>query len=251
MKPSVVILARNEERTIRRCIESVKDIAHEIIVIDDQSDDKTAKVASRLKAGRVISHKLVDFADQRNFAESQAKSDWILHIDADEALSPELIEEIRGLEAENYFAFYLRRRDFFWGDELKHGETATARNTGFIRLYKRGSGKWEGSVHERFVTNAQTRQLAEFIDHHPHQTVAEFMSDVNRYSSLRAGELKKSGVRANLASLTIRPIGKFVYTYFLKLGFMDGPAGFVYAFMMSFHSFLVRAKLYQYTELTS
>ena len=125
-----------------------------------------------------------------------------------------------------YFAFYLRRRDFFWASELKHGETATARSRGFIRLYKRGSGKWEGSVHERFVTNAETRQVAAFIDHHPHQTVAEFLSDVNRYSTFRANELNNACIQANLADLTLRPVGKFCYIYFLKLGFLDGPAGY-------------------------
>lgn len=249
MKLSVVILARNEERIIRRCIHSVKEIAQEVIVINDESDDATVKVA-RAEGARIVNHALTDFAAQRNFAETQTKSDWILHLDADESLSPELIVEIRNLDAECYDAFYLRRRDFFWGDELKYGETARARSAGFIRLYKRGSGMWEGSVHERFITNAQTRQLAEFIDHHPHQALAQFMADVNRYSTLRALELKKAGIRANLAGLTVRPIGKFIYTYFFKLGFLDGAAGFVYAFMMSFHSFLVRAKLYQYTELT-
>lgn len=252
MKPSVIILARNEEQTIRRCIESVIDIADEIVVIDDMSDDKTAAIAKKLGNARVVSHKLVDFASQRNFAETQVKGDWILFLDADEALSAELRQEIQSMEVPpGYFAFYLRRRDFFWGAELKHGETSSARNKGFIRLYRRGSGKWEGVVHEKFVTNAETRQLGAFIDHHPHQSIAEFLTDVNRYSTFRANELKKAGVRAGWMDVSIRPAGKFAYNYFLKLGFLDGPAGFVYAFMMSFHSFLVRSKLYQYTEITS
>ncbi|MBI1862520.1 glycosyltransferase family 2 protein [Candidatus Microgenomates bacterium] len=257
MKLSVVILAKNAEATIKKCIQSVTGVADTIVVVDDESSDQTVSIAKLDKKVTVIEHKLVDFAAQRNFADEQTKADWILHLDADETLSEELAQEIANIVSmaeggtdTGYLAYYIRRRDFFWGRELRHGETATARSKGFIRLYKRGSGSWKGAVHEHFETNAQTRQLGGLINHHPHQTVAEFLTEVNRYSTWRARELQKSGARATFISLTVLPVAKFVYTYFFKGGFLDGPPGFAYSFMMSFHSFLVRAKLYQYTELS-
>ena len=248
MKPSVIVLAKNEEQYIKKCIESVIHVAREVIVIDDKSSDKTAEIAKSAGA-RVVTHPLKDFSDQRAFGEREANSEWVLCIDADEYLSDELSAEIAALDERDYFAYYLRRRDVFWGTELKYGEVKTARDRGFIRLYKVGSGEWRGAVHEDFHTNVETRQLGGFIEHHSHQTVAEFLTAINYYSTVRAHELQREGARSTTYSVAVQPILKFIYTYFFKLGFRDGPAGFVYAFMMSFHSFLVRAKLYQYTEL--
>lgn len=247
MKPSVVILAKNEEASIKRCIKSVKSLASELVVVDDESSDETAKIAKE-EGAKVVLHKLNDFASQRALGDEQVKGDWILHIDADEELSLNLQKEIRELSESGNLAYYLRRREFFWATEVKHGEVAVARHRGFLRLYKRGSGSWNGAVHETFVTDVETRRLDEFIDHRPHQNIAEFLTDINYYSTIRASELKDQGVTVNMFMLTVQPIAKFLHAYFLKIGFKDGPAGFVYAFMMSFHSFLARAKLYLLTS---
>lgn len=244
MKPTVVILTKNEEKSIKRCLRHVKEMAHEVLVIDDYSTDKTVTIA-REEGARVIQHHLESFAAQRNVADQHVTSDWVMHVDADEVVEPALMDEITALSDQEFYAYYLRRIDEFWGTVVRHGEVASAASTGFIRVYKRGSGTWEGAVHERFVTNVQTRTLAHALIHKPHGSIAEFLASINVYSTMRARELQRNGARASWVSLTIQPIGKFLYTYFARLGFLDGPAGFVYSFMMSFHSFLVRAKLYQ------
>ncbi|MGB4965556.1 MAG: glycosyltransferase family 2 protein [Microgenomates group bacterium] len=220
---SVVILAPNQDSISKRTSDSLS-FADEVIHIP-VSDD---------------------FAQARNEGMEEAEYEWILFIDSDEEESKELAENIGKLDLNQtkIGAFSIPRRDFFWGTELKYGETNSARNEGIIRLVKKGSGKWVGKVHEVFQTSGATGALSGFINHYPHQTIAAFLESINNYSTLRAQELKGKGVRTNVFQIIMYPFGKFWYTYLLKLGFLDGPAGFVYSFMMSFHSFLVRSKLY-------
>lgn len=246
MKLTAVILSKGEIST-QKAIESV-GFCDEVLIIKDNSKEETTKakvtILKRLLAG--------DFSAQRNYAMEEAKGDWILFVDADEVVSRELAKEIehgRWNMEDGTTAFYIKRRDFFWGKELRHGETRKARSSGIIRLVKKNSGKWNGRVHEVFYTTASVGRLNGFLDHYPHQTLREFIADVNYYSTLRAKELFNHNVGVNIFQIIFYPLGKFILSYFLYLGFLDGPAGFVYSFMMSFHSFLVRAKLYQYAKI--
>jgi len=254
MKITAVILTKNEEKNIERCLKSI-NFCDEIIIIDDYSKDKTVKIVHQVGVGRdrpvykIYEKKLNnDFAEQRNFGLEKATNDWVLFIDADEVMSEELKKEIVSLfhgsiVKEN--AFYLRRRDYFWEQELRFGEIRKVRNRGIVRLVKKNSGQWMGTVHEVFHTANKVGQLNGYLNHYPHPTLKEFINDINYYSSIRAEELFNRGVKTNIFEIIFFPFGKFIYNYFLNLGFLDGPAGFTYAFMMSFHSFLVRAKLYQ------
>lgn len=186
-----------------------------------------------------------DFSQVRNDAMEQAKNDWILFIDSDEIVIKQLGVEITDVISKGgKGAYYIKRRDYFWNTELNWGETYSARTKGIIRLVKRNSGKWVGKVHETFQSKGETGSLKNYIDHYPHQTIAEFLQSINEFSTLRAAELHKKGIRTNVIELLLYPFAKFWYTYLFKLGFLDGPAGFVYSFMMSFHSFLVRSKLH-------
>ncbi len=249
MAISAVILTKNEEKNIERCLKSVS-FCEEVIVVDDYSADTTLKkiesLKSKVKSLKIYRKELKgDFAGQRNFATKQATNEWILFIDADEEVSKNLKLEILNLKF-NKDAYYLKRRDYWWGKELKYGEIKKVRNKGIIRLVKQNSGTWMGNVHEVFYTAKSTGTLNEFLNHYPHPSVREFIQDINAYSSLRAHELYNHGVSVNVLQIVFFPFFKFILNYFIYLGFLDGPAGFTYAFMMSFHSFLVRAKLYQY-----
>lgn len=248
MKLSTVILTKNEEDSIGLAIESVS-FSDEVLVLDDESADKTIETAKQLQV-RVVERPLSgSFADQRNYGIKQAKGEWVLFLDADEQASAELKKEIVRVvqnESDKISAYHIKRRDYFWGRELKFGEVKKVREKGLIRLMRKNSGKWHGAVHEVFVTSGPVATLGGYINHYPHPRIKEFLADINYYSTLRSKELLKGGVRFSLFKLIFFPIIKFKYTYFLKLGFLDGAAGFVYAFMMSFHSFLVRAKLFQY-----
>jgi glycosyltransferase involved in cell wall biosynthesis len=249
---SAVVLTKNEEKNIERCIKSLM-FCDEIIVVDDYSTDKTVhKVHQVHKVCQVYQRKLNgDFATQRNFAMEKVKNDWVLYIDADEIVSEELQKEIVKLlncSIVKESAFAIKRRDFFMNHEMKYGETKKVRNMGIVRLVKKGAGIWNGNVHEVFHTAKNVGKLNGFLDHYPHPTISEFIIDINLYSSLRAKELFDHNKRTNILEIIFYPFSKFIYTYFIKLGFLDGSQGFIYSFFMSFHSFLVRTKLYQYAE---
>ncbi|QQG43818.1 MAG: glycosyltransferase family 2 protein [Candidatus Roizmanbacteria bacterium] len=249
IKLSVIILTKNEEKNIERCLNSVRH-ADEIVVIDDNSEDETVDIAKRYGA-KTFQKKLGDFASQRNFGLDKAQGRWILFIDADEELTTQLVTEINSaINNDNNDSFFIKRRDFFMGKEIKHGDVKSARERGFIRLVKRGSGKWVGNVHEVYQPNVGAHRdaplLKSFINHYPHPTIKEFLSEVNFYSTMRAKELYSSKKTVNIIEIIFVPFAKFFWNYFIRLGVLDGPEGFIYAFFMSFHSFLVRAKLYQY-----
>jgi len=257
MNLSAVVLTKNEEKNIERCLKAL-DFCNEIIVVDDYSTDNTKNQISKIKNQndklniKILNNNLNnDFAQQRNFGLLKSSNDWVLFIDADEEVSKELKKEIVSLFHGSIVktnAFNLRRRDYFWNQELRYGEVKKVREQGIARLVRKNAGTWMGSVHEVFHTAKNIGQLYGFLNHYPHPTLKEFISDVNNYSSIRAEELFKRGVKTNIFEIIFFPFGKFIYNYFLNFGFVDGPAGFTYAFMMSFHSFLVRAKLYQLTR---
>jgi len=243
---TAIILAKNEEKKIEDAVATVS-FCDEVLVINDDSSDKTREFAEKSGA-HVLSHsKQNEFGGQRNWAMTQAKHDWILFIDADERVSPELQSEIVAIlnnkNSSMLNSYSLPRRDFFWDHEMKYGETMKVRNKGIIRLMKKNSGVWVGSVHEIFISAGKSGMLHGFIDHKSHATLSEFIEDVNIYSTIRASELQKQGEKVSLFGLIFFPFGKFIYTYFILGGFLDGAQGFVYSFVMSFHSFLVRSKL--------
>ena len=262
---TAVVLTKNEEKNIKDCLKSLQ-WCNEILVVDDYSEDKTLKKIQRYKdinlpAGKagiqdkvkIFQRKLDDdFADQRNFGLKQAKNEWVLFVDADEIISKALAEEImsrascsvprsgiplRGMSRVN--GFYIKRKDFFLGHELKHGETGRAK---FLRLGKRTHGKWERKVHETWGIRGEIGQLKNPILHY-HQNLTDFLKNINYFSTIDAQIFYKQGEKATFLEW-LKPPAKFVQNYFLRLGFLDGAAGFVHAALMSLHSFLVRAKLF-------
>jgi glycosyltransferase involved in cell wall biosynthesis len=267
---SAVVLTKNEERNIERCLRSL-DFVDEIVVVDDYSSDRTLSLIENEKIKikndnsklKIFKRSLNgDFAAQRNFGLEKTSGEWVLFLDADEEVSDELKEEIKEviryatLERDDLVGFYIKRRDFFWGKEVKFGEVLKVRQKGILRLMKKGFGKWEGKVHEELkIENRKLEigKLKNFINHYPHPTIKEFLQEINFYSSLRANELFSQGKKTNILEIIFYPLFKFILNYFIYLGFLDGPPGFVYAFMMSFHSFLVRGKLYikNYTNDTN
>ncbi|NTU46684.1 glycosyltransferase family 2 protein [Candidatus Roizmanbacteria bacterium] len=242
---TAVILTKNEENNIVRAVQSVQ-FCNKIIVLDDNSTDKTVELAKR-EGAQIVTHSLDNnFAQQRNYALRLVETDWVLFIDADEEVSEELRDELQTSKLEEYSSYSIPRRDFFWHTELRHGETAKARNRGIVRLVKKDTGSWDGTVHEVFISDERHGRLTGYINHYSHAGIAEFLQDINAYSTLRATELFARNVQTSVISIIAYPVAKFFLTYVVYRGFLDGPAGFTYSFMMSFHSFLVRAKLYQY-----
>src|SRR3990167_9967036 len=202
---SAVILTKNEEKNIERAIKSVK-FCDEIVVVDYFASDDTVKKARKLGANIFQRRLKDDFAAQRNFALERVKGEWILFVDADEEISSELRNEILKLVQDDKgstVAYYIKRRDFWWGRELRHGETKKIRQRGLIRLVQKNSGYWEGKVHEEFKTNSPVGLLESFLNHFPHPTVKDFINEVNFYSTLRAKELFEHGKNTNIFEIIL------------------------------------------------
>ncbi len=178
---------------------------------------------------------ITDFAKERNLLLEKATTDWVLFIDSDEEVTPELEKEISSLEPKKD-GYLIKRQDFFLGKWLRFGETG---NMKLLRLGKKGAGEWKRKVHEHWDIK-NTGELKNSIFHRPHPSIKQFIDKINYYSDIDAKEFKNF----SLLDVLIKPIGKFIQNYFLKLGFLDGYPGFVHAFMMSFQSLVVRVKQY-------
>lgn len=232
---SAVVLAKNEEEIIERCLKSIS-WCDEIVVVDDNSKDNTERIARRYGA-RVYKRSLnKDYSEQRNFGLSHAKGEWVIFLDADEIVSQKLAEEIKDKIADtNFNGFLIKREYFFLGRKITHGEVG---QTWLLRLAKREKGGWRRAVHEEWNVKGSVGRLQNPILHYPNKTISGFLSDINRYSEIHAFENIKEKKHFNFLFVIFYPFGKFFLNYFLKLGFLDGSAGFVIAVMMSFHSFL-------------
>lgn len=242
---SAVVLTKNEEKNIVDCLETLT-WCDEILVIDDNSEDRTTEIAQKMGA-KVFVHALEDnFSKQRNFGLQQAKNDWVLFVDADERVTSDLKNEITHLSKERgrdqqSNGYFVKRVDFMWGRELKHGETGSMK---LLRLARKDAGAWEGAVHEKWKVKGKVGKLKNPLLHFPHQTITEFLQEINFYTTLRATELYQQGVKIQWHDIILYPKVKFIYNYFIKMGFLDDIPGLIVALLMSFHSFLVRGKLW-------
>lgn len=237
---SVIVLTHNDEDRIVDCLEQL-DFADELIIVDDNSTDRTVDLAKGYTS-KIFQHPLDgNFASQRNFALDKAKGDWVLFVDSDEFITQKLKEEIIRALNKSHSAYFVKRTDVIWGQKILHGE---AGKTKLVRFAKRNTGKWHGKVHEVWRVSGTKGEFESELLHSPHQSVSEFVSEIDSYSTLRAAELKEKGIKTSVVQIVLFPVGKFIVGYFVKGGYKDGLPGFLYALIMSFHSFLVRSKLY-------
>lgn len=238
---TAIVLTKNEEKNIVDCLESLS-FCSEILVIDDNSEDRTLEIAKKM-GSKVFVHSLEnDFSRQRNYGLAKTSGEWVLFIDADERVNSALAKEIILKTSENkYHGFFVKRVDTIWGKRLRFGEAGAAWR---LRLGRKTAGKWLGVVHEGWFINEKVGELENELDHFPHQTIEEFIKEINYYTTLRADELYKSGVKIKWYDLILYPKLKFLQNFIFKLGFLDGIPGLIFSLTMSFHSFLVRGKLW-------
>ena len=228
MRLSVCVITYNEEANIRRTLASVKEIADEMIVVDSGSTDNTVTLARDLGA-KVFAEEWKGFAAQKNSAIAKATGDWILSLDADEEVSPELAASIRSLlksgqAAPEFDAYEMARRNLYLNRWIKRSGYYPDRK---LRLVRRGMGEFENrAVHESMHSTGKIGRLEGDLIHHAYPTLESFIEHANRYSTL-GGEMVASErqVGFSIANILLRPLVAFVYRYFFRLGFLDGREG--------------------------
>ncbi len=243
---SAVLITFNTGEQLAPCLRSLS-FADEIVVVDSGSDDATRDVARQFGA-RVVEEAWRGFGPQKRYAASLARNDWVLCVDADEEVSPELAAEIarvlaRPTHSAGHIAYRMPRANRFMGRYLRHGE-------GFpdwsLRLFDRRHAQWSDDVvHEKVETSGSVGRLSEsaVLMHHSAESLAAYLDKQNRYTSLQADGLYRAGERANVWRLLMSPALRFVKFYFVRLGLLDGLPGLVHIAIGCFNSFAKYAKL--------
>ncbi|HET9296883.1 MAG TPA: glycosyltransferase family 2 protein [Candidatus Binatia bacterium] len=245
-KPSVsaIVVCYNEEENIGRCLRSLQ-WCDEIVVVDSFSIDRTVEICRQFK-NIIIHRKWAGYGDQKAFAHSQATKDWVLMIDSDEEVTPELQNEIReqlavsGTLCSGFLVprlvFYLDR---WWRRGGWYPDYA-------IRLFRRDRARWAGTdPHDKIVVNGPVRRLRNPLHHFSYRDIDDHIQRINRYTSISSEELRKQGQPWRLSDALLRPAFRFFRCYFLKRGFMEGFPGFHVAVTAAMYVFLKYAKLWE------
>lgn len=221
MKISVVIIARDKTKILPQCLETASQVSDDIVIVTNQD------------------HKFVNFSDQKNYAASKCKYDWILSLDDDEWLSPKLIDELRTINYEPYTAFKIPRQNIIFGKVMKFTNWGPSDDT-HIWLYNKHKCKWTGEVHELVKTDGKVGSLQGQKVHQNYNSVKQYIDKLDQYTSLEA--IKRP---VPLWWLPFYPCWKFIRHYFVYLGFLDGWHGFFLSYLQAIYGMVVVVKSWQ------
>jgi glycosyltransferase involved in cell wall biosynthesis len=237
---SLCVITRDAAGEIADCLASAP-FAGEVLVVDSGSRDDTVEIARR-RGARIIEHAWTGFGAQKNLAVGAASHDWVLCVDADERVTPEMAASIANeIAAPRAFAYAFARRNRFLGRWLAHGEGYPDWN---VRLFDRRRARWsDDAVHEHVIADGPVMRLAGDLLHASGESLDAYLAKQNRYTTLQAVAMHARGERAGALRLVVSPIARFIRFYILKLGFLDGVAGLVHIAIGCQNSFLKYAKL--------
>jgi glycosyltransferase involved in cell wall biosynthesis len=246
-KISVYMITRNNERAVERALASVR-WADEIVVVDSFSTDKTPEICRRF-TDRVIQRPWPGFREQYQCAADLTTHPWIMFIDADEEVSPELAEEIQGVVKEGgkgFDGFIIYRRTYYLGRWIRHGAWYPDYE---IRLYHREKGRWEGGLHAKIVVDGKVGSLKHEYLHTTYRDISDQIHTIDLYSRIEAEDMFKAGGRFSLFKLLFRPPFRWIKEYLFKQGFRDGIPGLVIIVSTMFYVFIKHAKLWELTHV--
>jgi glycosyltransferase involved in cell wall biosynthesis len=237
---SLVVITRDAGAQLEECLASA-NFAAEALVVDSGSSDDTVEIAHRCGA-RLIEKTWLGFGAQKNFAVSQTAHDWVLCLDADERVSPELADAIgRAMAQPRYAAYAMRRRNRFLGKWLAHGEGYPDWN---LRLFDRRRARWsEDAVHEHVLADGPAGRLEGDLLHASAESLDTYLEKQNRYTTLQAEALFARGEHCSAIRMIAAPVFRFIRFYFLRAGVLDGVPGLVHIAIGCFNSFCKYAKL--------
>ena len=242
-KISILVPTFNEEKNIRECLESVK-WANEIVIVDSYSSDNTLKIA-REYTDKILQHEYINSASQKNWAIPQLSNEWIMIVDSDERVTPELKDEIVRIlvNGTEYDGFYIYRRNHFLGKEIKH---CGWNKDKCLRLFRRGKGKYQDrEVHADIILDGKVGFLNNKLLHYTFDSFEQYLKKWDRYTSWASIDRGKKTKDVHWYHLTLRPLWRFIRQYVFKSGFLDGKEGYMICKLAAMSVFMKYAKLWE------
>ena len=248
-KLSVAIITLNEEKNLEQCLKSVSRVADEVIIVDSFSTDATLVIAAKYGA-KVVQHTFEGFVKQKNIAAEHASYNWVLSVDADEVISPELEQSILSVKANPKHEVYrLARLTNYCGKWIKHSGWYPDKK---IRMFDRSKGEWTGDmIHEKWQPNDDNTTIGELkgnLLHYSFYTISGHVKKIEKYSEMSARAAANRGKSCSLLKIMAVPKWNFFVNYILRLGFLDGYYGFIVCSLTSFESRIKYAKTRQYAQ---
>jgi len=240
---SVYVLTYNNRRTIEGCLKSL-NWAEELVVVDSLSTDGTYEICQRYTE-KAYQRGWTGHRDQYQYAADLTTREWIMFVDADEEVPPELVEEIRRTldgGAEGFDGFLVYRRTYYLGRWIQYGGWYPDCE---IRLYRRNKGRWEGGLHAKVAVDGKVGSLKNQYLHYTYRDISDQIQTIDKYSRIAAEDLAKSGEKFCLFKLLFHPPFRFIKEYFFKSGFRDGVPGLIIIVSTMFYVFMKYAKLWE------
>lgn len=239
-KIGALILTYNEEQRIRDCLESVSWV-DEIVIVDSYSTDRTVEICQQYTS-KIFSRSFDDFSAQRNFGLEKINTDWVLVIDADERVTPELRAEIlKEISSPRHDAFFIPRKNYFLGKWIKYCGWYPDYT---LRLFKKTDKRYTKRVHET-IDYENTGKFKNNLIHLTYKDLSHYMHKMEKYATLWAEEKYASGKKVTLLKIIFRSIFEFIKLYFLKLGILSGSPGFVLSVVSTYYTFFKYIKLWE------
>ncbi len=243
-KLSVVIITFNEEKNIGRCLQSIQGIADDIVIVDSFSTDKTEEICKKYPV-KFVQRKWEGYSSAKNFGSASAKYDWILSLDADEALSDELKNSIQKIKAGNEMRFCtFNRLTNYCGKWIRHCGWYPDKK---LRIFDKTKAEWKGIIHEQLKIASHGKILYLHGDclHYSYYSIEGHRKQTDKFSTISANALFSKGKKINLLKLYVSPIVKFIQSYFFQLGILDGYYGFMICKISAHSTYLKYFKLKQ------
>ena len=243
MKISASVIVYNEEANIRELCESIQWV-DEIVIVDSFSSDRTREIAAEF-TDKIFDHEFKGYKDKHEFADSKTTGDWILWMDADERITPELQAEIEVLKTRGDLpdGFEMPRRTWFAGKWIKYSGWYPDYQ---MRLYRKESSFWDGvAPHETARTKGKVERLSGHILHYTKKDLSEYHRTIDSYTTLAAAGMARSGRVSSASKMFYGSIAGFLRAYIVKQGFRDGVQGLMIAIFTAYGVFLKYAKLWE------
>jgi glycosyltransferase involved in cell wall biosynthesis len=240
---SIYMITLNNGPTIEKALASVAGWASEVVVVDSESTDGAKEIIEKYtdKCYQLMTN---DMAEKYGYAQSLCTSPWVLFIDADEWLTPEIKAEIEGLfmKGTEYDGFMVNRKNFYLGRTIRHGGWYPDHE---IRLYRKDKGQWVGGIHAKVHVEGKIGTLRNYYMHTPYSDTGHQIRTIDRYSAAYAEDLRAAGRSFHLANMITRPLFRFFRDYIFKMGFLDGVPGLIIMASTMYYVFMKHAKLWE------